>query len=93
MPQTPRLGMVYTTIYQLFMVIWGGGLLSFCLQYPNDCMVNTENRLKSVVPQVFIFDPYPYVFPDELCGNQKYCIGMGSEWISHENSSKNISGA
>ena len=24
-------------------------------------MVNTKNRLKSVVPQVFNFDPFPYV--------------------------------
>ena len=29
------------------------------IEYPNNWMVNTKNRLKSVVPQVLHFDSYP----------------------------------
>ena len=32
------------------------------IEYPNSWMVNTKNRLKSVVPQVLHFDSYPYEF-------------------------------
>ena len=30
------------------------------IEYPNSWMVNTKNRLKSVVPQVLHFDSYPF---------------------------------
>ena len=31
------------------------------IRYPNNQMVNAKNQLTCVVPQVFNFDPYPYM--------------------------------
>lgn len=30
--------------------------------YPNNCMCNTKNRLKSMVPIDFNFDQYPNIY-------------------------------
>ena len=52
--------------YPKFISIW----VWVKIRYPNNWMVNTKNRLKSVVPQVFNFDPYPYmmsIFLRQLC--------------------------
>ena len=36
------------------------------IEYPNSWMVNTKNRLKSVVPQVLHFDSYPHAHASTL---------------------------
>ena len=39
------------------------------IEYPSYWMVNTENRLKPVVPQVLNFDPYPYTWTCKYWGS------------------------
>ena len=41
------------------------------IEYTNYWMVNTKNRLKSVVPQVFNFDPHPHAYIYALCPSQR----------------------